>query len=105
MTDAALDQDAELPEDGEAASAAGPRWKKPAILIGAPVAALLLIGGGVWLSGLGQKMFGGGDHAPAETHAPAGPKKAVFLDLPDLLVNLNGGGRKTSFLKMAISIE
>src|SRR5260370_8896917 len=33
------------------------------------------------------------------------PKQTVFYDLPELLVNLNGAGRKASFLKMSISLE
>jgi flagellar FliL protein len=105
MTDRALDDDVELPEDGQAgAQAPASRRKKLALLVGAPLLALILIGGGLWASGLAQKMLG--SSSPAEKHeAPAAPKKAVFYDLPDLLVNLNGAARKTSFLKMAISIE
>src|SRR5919202_654429 len=101
MTDRAFDDDVELPEqEGEAAApAAGPRWKKLAILVGAPVLALALIAGGLFATGVAQKMLGLG--AKHEEPAPA-PKKAVFYDLPEMLVNLSGGGRKTSFLKLSI---
>ena len=35
--------------------------------------------------------------------AAAGP--SVFLDLPEMLVNLNAGGRKTHYLKISVSLE
>src|SRR5438046_474411 len=108
MTDRALDDDAEVPETADAEKSAGSRWKKLAIFIGAPLLAFLLVGVGLWVSGVGPRMLGiGGGHGEAEKQEapPAAPKKAVFYDLPDLLVNLNGGGRKTSFLKISIAIE
>jgi flagellar FliL protein len=103
MTDRAFDQDVEVAESAAAAPAA-PRWRKPAILVGAGVLALLLIGGGLWVSGLGQKLIGHADEKQ-EPAAEAAPKKTVYYDFPDLLVNLNGNGRKTSFLKISISLE
>ena len=33
------------------------------------------------------------------------PGQAIFYDLPEMLVNLNTGGRKSSFLKIRISLE
>jgi flagellar FliL protein len=105
MTDRVLD-DAELPEGGaEAALAKGGGKKKLLILIGAPILALVLIGGGLWATGVMGKLFGGSAEKHEAHEAPAAPKKTVFYDLPDLLVNLSGSGRKTSFLKMAVSLE
>lgn len=44
--------------------------------------------------------------AHAEPEAPAGPQKIVYYNMPDLLVNLNAGaGRRTSFLKLTLSVE
>jgi flagellar FliL protein len=110
MTDRAVDDDAEVPQAAEAEKPAGSRWKKLALLVGAPLLAFILIGAGLWVTGIGPRMLGmGGGHGEvgekAEAPQPGPPKKAVFYDLPDLLVNLNGGGRKTSFLKISISIE
>jgi flagellar protein FliL len=102
MSDA-VDEDAELSENGEAAPPAGSRKKKLLLLVGAPVLTLLLIGGGLWFTGIAQKFLGGGADSHAE--APPPPKRAAFFDLPDMLVNLAGSTRKTSFLKMVISIE
>ena len=33
------------------------------------------------------------------------PEKAVFYDLEELLVNLNTGGRKSTFLKIRVTLE
>ncbi len=35
----------------------------------------------------------------------AAPGTSVFLDLPEMLVNLNAGGRKTHYLKISVSLE
>src|SRR3954471_9471346 len=106
MTDRVLDDDVDASGEGDAEAAAAtakPRWKKLALLIGAPVFAFLLIGGGLWATGLAGKLLGGSHEAEHAEPAPP-PKKAMFYDLPDLLVNLNGGSRKTSFLKISISL-
>ena len=104
MTDRAFDQDVEAAPSA-AAAAPVPGWRKPAILVGAPLLALLLIGGIVWVSGLGQKLFGHAEEKHEPAAEAAAPKKAVYYDFPDLLVNLNGNGRKTSFLKISLSLE
>lgn len=77
---------------------------------------LLLLGGGgagMLFSGI----LGGGEGekkvtavsagAEAEAHggASAAPPKAVFFDLPEMLVNLNSSGRRPNFLKMTVSLE
>jgi flagellar FliL protein len=71
------------------------------LIIGLP---LLLIGGaaGAYFAGLFDSMLGG--KAASET-AASKPKETVFYDLPDMLVNLNTGGKKTSFLKIGVSLQ
>lgn len=32
-------------------------------------------------------------------------RESVFMDLPELLVNLNTGGRRTSFIKLKVTLE
>jgi flagellar FliL protein len=83
--------------------------KKLTLFVALPL--VLLIGGGAaaYMTG----MVGGGetadDHASvakeegAASAAKSGP--AVFYDLPELLVNLNSNGRRTSFLKLQVSLE
>lgn len=48
------------------------------------------------------------EHAAEEGEHGAAEKKAtgpVFYDMPEFLINLNTGGRGTSFLKMKIALE
>jgi len=67
----------------------------PLLIVGGSTAALLLSG-----------MFGGSKEQAAHGSAqPAAAPKAVFFDLPDMLVNLNATGRRPIFLKMQVSLE
>jgi flagellar FliL protein len=80
------------------------KWTgKKIVMIAAPVL-LLLIGGGV-----GATMFMGGEEseevAKAEKKEPEEPKQLIFYEVPDLMVNLNDTGRKSTFLKLSISLE
>jgi flagellar protein FliL len=104
MADTALADDVADQPDQEASDAA-PRSgrKKLIIFIAAPLLALLLIGAGLYFTGMLNR-FIGGDKTEAHEEKKA-PKEAVFFDLPDLLVNLNGSGKKANFLKMSISLE
>lgn len=104
--------------DGEAgeSSSSGASKKKLFIIIGL---ALLLVVGGVgaaYFTGLLEPVLemlgGGGDKAKGEgkgegggggESGPAGP--VTFFELPEMLVNLNTGGRKSTFLKIRISLE
>lgn len=83
--------------------------KKLTLFVALP---LLLIGGGAaaYMTG----MIGGGgeakeEHAAVKHEEAAGHdgKKGptIFYDLPELLVNLNSNGRRTSFLKLQVSLE
>lgn len=99
------DQAAASSADMEAASApAGPAGggKKKLILI---VLALLLVLGAAGAGFMFFNPFAKKDEAAPAEAAPPPPKAAVFLDLPDLLVNLNSANRRTNFLKISISLE
>lgn len=75
---------------------------------------LLLIGGvaGAYFAGLLDPLF---NPQPAPTEEVAKVEEAappelesddsVFYKLPDLLVNLNVGGRKSAYLKLSLSLE
>jgi flagellar protein FliL len=104
MTDRALDADIDL--SAEPGLPPGGGGRKKLFVLGA-VLLLLLVGVGVAFAfGLPQKLLGG-DHSAAEPRhdEKQAPKQTVFFDLPDLLVNLNAGGKKASFLKISISLE
>ena len=99
------DQAAASPAEMEAASAADESsggGKKKLILI---FVALLLVIGAAGAGFMFFNPFAKKDAAEGAAEAAPPPKAAVFLDLPDLLVNLNSANRRTNFLKISISLE
>ena len=69
---------------------------------------LVIVGGlaGAYFTGLLDpvvQMITGGE--VKEKEGEGGEQRAVFYDLQEILVNLNTGGRKSSFLKIRISLE
>lgn len=81
--------------------------KKKLILIAVPVV-LLLVVAGLWFSGVLPKMLGM-SHADAKQEAAAaaaaGPAPPVFLELPELVANLNGNPRRPSYIKVKPRLE
>ena len=95
--------------EGEESSSEGSK-KKLLLIIG--LAVLLVIGGAsaAYFTGLMEpvmKMFSGGEAAKPEAggEVARGPGQILFHDLPEILVNLNTGGRKSSFLKIKVALE
>jgi len=105
MSERTVDDDAE----GADAPADVPKSRdKRRLLIFAAAGLVLLVGtGGVlYYTGIVNKLVGGHKTEASEAEQHAAPAKpSVFYDLPDLLVNLNSTGRKTSFLKISVSLE
>ncbi len=68
--------------------------------------ALLIIGGagGAFVSGALDGILGKEGEA-VEGEEPAEPVEVVYYDLPEMLVNLSGSGRRTHFLKISVSLE
>jgi len=97
--------EAEEPEengDGEAGASAKTGWLPKLSLktMIIAVAALVLLGGGA-----GAYFFLFSAHKEAAEHAKA-PEPAVFVDMPDILVNLaNAGSDRTQYLKVKITLE
>jgi flagellar FliL protein len=89
------------PDDDAEQPAAKPKRKLPPLrtMIVAGAAILIVGGGGV----IAYQFFGhGGNSAPAQAAA----KPAIFVDLPDVLVNLaNAGTDRTQYLKVKIVLE
>jgi flagellar FliL protein len=108
----------EKPNDNTAAETTGGGKKK---IIMAAVALILVLGGaaGAYFTGALDSLLGkepdctnvaeGDEHfaacqdtlAKAEAEKPA----AVFMEVPDLIVNLSTGGKQTRFLKIGIKLE
>jgi len=95
----------------------GPEKKRVSgkrLIIFAVVIVLFLVGGGVGAAFM-LGLFGGSEPPPAEAAvegeaAPAAPPppqatRAFFFEVPDLIVNLNTNGRKSTFLKIKIALE
>jgi flagellar FliL protein len=102
-------------KDSPPADAAPPKkgGGKKLLLLAVP---LLLIGAvaGLWFGGVLPPLLGMGEAKPAEgEHAAAIPKEAptasskppVFLDLPEIVANLNAGPRRTGFVKLRAKLE
>lgn len=92
-------------EDGEGGSG-GKRFsgKKIALFAGLPL--LLIIGGvvGAYFTGLLDPLLGGLSGDSAEESTPLAGD-VLFYDLPEMLVNLNTGGKQTNYLKIKVSLE
>ena len=86
----------------EDAGAAKPRGRRKLVLLAVPVA-LGLLGAGGWFSGLLPKLLG--MDKKAEAPKPAGPPAPVFVDLPEIIANLNVGGRRASYVKLKAKLE
>lgn len=97
QADAELDQP---PDEGGETPAPKAR-KKPAIKTIVMAAVAVLAVGAV---GAGGYLWLGGSHGT--TTANAAVKPAIFVDLPDVLVNLsNAGTDRTQYLKVKITLE
>jgi flagellar FliL protein len=71
---------------------------------------LLIIGGmaGAYFTGLLDSLLGGAGNVSVNTEQREGGQNlagGVYLELPEMLVNLNTGARKSQFLKVQISLE
>ena len=92
------------------ASAAPPAkgGKKKLVLMLVPLLVLAGAGAGLWFSGILPKMLHGKGDAAAAAAAAAlaqGNAAPVYIDVPEIITNLNAGPRKTSFVKIKIRIE
>lgn len=100
-----LGEDDDLDDEEEGGSGGS---KKKLLLLAIPL--VLIIGGaaGAYFTGLLDPLIGAEESVEdgeggGEDGEPAGP--VAFTDLPEILVNLNTTGRKSSFLKIRVSLE
>lgn len=103
MADEALEDGFEEGGEPEQKRVSGKR-----LIIFAAILVLVLIGAGV---GGAMFLLGGDPPPPAETEDGAAPPpppvdtRSFFFEVPDLIVNLNTNGRKSTFLKIKIALE
>jgi flagellar FliL protein len=92
--------------DGEA-SARGRRipGKKLVLFIGLPMLLIGLAGTGVYVSGLADSLLGIGENEGGLLAGEKDDGPSFYYDIPEMLVNLNTGGRKAEYLKISVSVE
>ena len=99
---AAKAKDADNPDaeaDEAAASASGSKRKLPVKLLAIVAAGVVVMAG---IGTTAYLVFGGAK----ESHAAVPVKPAVFVDLPEVLVNLsNTGSDRTQYLKVKVVLE
>ena len=78
--------------------------KKKLILIAVPVVLLLAIGG-LWFSGILPHLLGMGKKEEQASAEPAKPVPPSYVDVPEMIANLNSSNRKPSYVKMAARVE
>ena len=101
--DVADDAEEDGEEDGEGEGEGGRKklsGKKLSIFAGIPLLLVLLVAGAFFGGALDGFTGGGGEEHAAEELGP--PEDVHFFDLPEMLVNLNTGGNKTTFLKVKV---
>jgi flagellar FliL protein len=86
--------------EGEAAPKTG--GKKKLILIALPVL-LFCVGAGLWFGGILPPLLGMGPPPPQA--AEAAPPPPAFVDLPEIVSNLNAPGRRASFVRVRAKLE
>lgn len=83
----------------------GKKSKKKLILMAVPLL-LVLIGAGLFFSGMLNSLLGKDAELEAEVEEEVEEKQAaVYYELPQMLVNLNSPGRRSNFLKIVVSLE
>lgn len=91
---------------GEAkAGKGGKRGKKRLLLLAAPML-LALIGAGLWFSGVLPGLLGHGHDAPhGAAHEEPAAAPPTYVELPEVVANLNGNPRRPSYIKIKPKIE
>jgi flagellar FliL protein len=116
MTSAAAKPDKAAKTDVAAADGAEPAkkkgGKKKLILLAVPLL-LAGAGAGLWFGGILPPLLGMGKPEKAEMPAhpsdqpaeAAAPKPPAFVELPDIVVNLNSSSKRQVFLKLKARVE
>lgn len=92
---------------GENEAAVAPRRSRTLMFVAGGATLSLIVAGGVYASGMLDGMLGvASEEAAAEEAAAEGaPATVTFYELPDLVVSLNTNERKSTFLKVRITLE
>jgi flagellar FliL protein len=89
---------------GETEPAAKPGGRSKLLLLGAPVA-LAAVGAGLWFGGILPPLLGIGAAPAKDAHDAAKPAAPVYLEMPEIVANLNAGPRRASYIKLHSRLE
>ncbi|MGC9269348.1 flagellar basal body-associated FliL family protein [Acidiphilium sp.] len=85
------------PAPGAEAAEVAPKKRSKLLLFGAPAALLVLLGGGLWFSGVIPHLLHGKKSAQA-----SGP---IFIKIPEIVANLNVPSGQDSYAKLEATLE
>jgi flagellar FliL protein len=77
--------------------------RKKLLLLALPVL-LVAIGAGLWFGGILPPLLGMGAPAATAEQEP-GPRAVAFLDMPEIVTNLNAPGRRAVYVKLRSKLE
>lgn len=104
MAKAAPAAEAEQPKEEAAAPEAKPSGdKRKLILLAVPILVLGIVGG-LWFTGTIPHVLGmdHAKHAVAEAEKPPTP---IYIDLPEIIANLNSNPLRPSYVKLTARVE
>ncbi len=78
--------------------------RRKLILLAVPLL-LAVIGAGLWFSGILPRLLGGHHEAPAAATKAAEMVAPVYTDVPEIITNLDTGGRRQSYVKLKARLE
>lgn len=78
--------------------------KAKLLLIAVPVLLVTAVAG-LWFSGVLPRLLGMDKHAEAAAEANKPPPQPTFVDVPEMVANLNAGARKSSYIKLDARVE
>ena len=77
--------------------------RRKLILLAIPVV-LAAAATGLWITGIAPRLLGL-QHAAPSANDPAKPPTPVYVDLPEMITNLNGNPRRPSYVKLQARLE
>jgi len=78
--------------------------RKKLLLLAVPVL-LVAIGAGLWFGGILPPLLGMGQPPAAAENQESGPRIATFLEMPEIVTNLNAPGRRAVYVKLRSKLE
>ena len=83
----------------------GTTGKKLVLFVVLPILLVLGAAAGTYFGGVLDPLFGAAKDHEEDVAPPGESPSTVFYDMPEMLVNLNDTGRKSSYLKISVSLE